>query len=116
MKTPSDPLPPKEDLPDFKDELVPIVICLLASVAGFGLFHLLAPYAGDGFTLASTVRWVGFLVGIIGVCGLGETLFRVALLAVAMALSGYWPIFILVLIPLVMLGSVVFFTYTLLID
>lgn len=116
MRTPSDPVSPKEDTPDFKDELVPIAVCLLATVAGFGLFYLLGSYDTDGFTFASAVRWTGFLVGVIGVYGLAETLFRVALLAVAVALSGYWPIFILVLIPLTLLGAVFFFTYMLLLD
>lgn len=116
MKTPSDPVSPKEDTPYFKDELVPIAVCLFATVTGFGLFHLLGTHDNDGFTLASAVRWSGFLVGVIGVYGLVETLFRVALLAVAVALSGYWPIFILVLIPLALLGSVFFFTYTLLMN
>lgn len=114
MRTPSDPVSPKEEAPDYKAELLGLFLCLLAAVIGLSLFYLLSPYDTDDFTLASAARWFGLLVGLIGLYGLGETLLRLAIVALALALSGYWLIFVLLVAPLILFSALLVYAYTLL--
>jgi hypothetical protein len=116
MKTPSDPVSPKEDRPDFKDELFGLIVSLFAALVGLSLFFLLAPYDTDNLTLPSIARWLGLLIGVIGLYGIGEMLFRLAIVALAIALSGYWLIFVLLFAPLILFSGLLLYAYTLLID
>lgn len=116
MKTPSDPVSPKEDTPDIKDELFGLIVSLFAALVGLSLFFLLAPYDTGNLELASVARWLGLLIGVIGLYGFGEILFRLAIVTLAITLSGYWLIFVLLVAPLILFSGLLLYAYTLLVD